>query len=247
MKSDTLLAVVATVVLFAACRDGESLEIPGAGGAVPKIPVSGTPATSTGGMTSSGTGGGTSGGGGMATAGSGGTGGQAQCDPSGDVVLNELVPNPAGSDAGNEWVELYNKDSSSVDISGWQLEAGTSSYSVRFTLPASTTIAPQAYIVIGGPAVAFADHNAASALTMGNATSSSDAARLLNCVGTPIDTVVYGSPNSDNWDDDSGGAATSLGPTPGSGESLARTPNGADTDQSAADFTSTTSTPGTTN
>jgi len=31
------------------------------------------------------------------------------------VVINEFEPNPFGLDEGNEWVELYNPTSSSVD------------------------------------------------------------------------------------------------------------------------------------
>ena len=101
--------------------------------------------------------------------------------------------------------------------------------------------------MIGGPSVDFADHNAAVTLDMGNAFSNSAAVRLVNCEGTPIDTVVYGSPNSDGWHDDSGFTATSLAPTPTEGSSLARLPNGVDTDQCGADFASTSNTPGAAN
>ena len=168
MKRDALLVFVATVVLHAACRDGDSLELPDGDEAIPKIPVSGETSTGTGGTTSSGTGGGGTGG-----TPTGGAGGQPSCDTSGEVVLNELLPNPTGADGGNEWVELYNKGAGSVDISGWQLEAGTSSYAVKFTLPASTTIAAQTYVVIGGPNVSTADYISAANLGMGNATSNS--------------------------------------------------------------------------
>ena len=42
------------------------------------------------------------------------------------VVINEVLPNPAGNDEGTEWVELYNLGSISVDIAGYKLkdEAG---------------------------------------------------------------------------------------------------------------------------
>ena len=38
------------------------------------------------------------------------------------IYINEWLPNPAGSDAQNEWVELFNNGSGSVDLSGWQIK-----------------------------------------------------------------------------------------------------------------------------
>ena len=37
--------------------------------------------------------------------------------PSDGIVVNEFEQNPTGTDAGNEWVELYNPTSSSIDLS----------------------------------------------------------------------------------------------------------------------------------
>ena len=31
------------------------------------------------------------------------------------IIINEFLPNPIGSDSGNEWMELYNGGSSMVD------------------------------------------------------------------------------------------------------------------------------------
>lgn len=35
------------------------------------------------------------------------------------IVINEIIPNPS---SGNEWVELYNKSMSSINLSGWKLK-----------------------------------------------------------------------------------------------------------------------------
>ena len=46
----------------------------------------------------------------------------------GDVVINEVVFNPTGTDQGNEWVELYNTDTETINLAGWTLtdeDAGT--------------------------------------------------------------------------------------------------------------------------
>lgn len=38
-----------------------------------------------------------------------------------NIVINEFMANPEGSDSGNEWIELYNKSDNSVNLSGWKL------------------------------------------------------------------------------------------------------------------------------
>lgn len=37
------------------------------------------------------------------------------------IAINEIEPNPSGTDAGNEWVELYNAGDSAVSLAGWRL------------------------------------------------------------------------------------------------------------------------------
>jgi hypothetical protein len=38
------------------------------------------------------------------------------------IVINEYELNPAGEDAGREWVELYNPTTEAVDLTGWTIE-----------------------------------------------------------------------------------------------------------------------------
>ncbi|KYH38939.1 MAG: conserved exported protein of unknown function [Candidatus Bathyarchaeota archaeon B23] len=57
------------------------------------------------------------------------------------VVINEVEQNPAGADAGNEWVELYNPSSQPVDIGGWTLST-THGDTVTLTIPEGTIIDP---------------------------------------------------------------------------------------------------------
>jgi len=50
---------------------------------------------------------------------------QVTCPPLPPVVINEFLPNPSGNDnapkPNGEWVELYNKGVSDVDVAGWVL------------------------------------------------------------------------------------------------------------------------------
>ncbi|KAA0001553.1 MAG: PEGA domain-containing protein [Thermoplasmata archaeon] len=38
------------------------------------------------------------------------------------VILTEIMYDPAGDDAGNEWIELYNMGDETVNLSGWRIE-----------------------------------------------------------------------------------------------------------------------------
>jgi hypothetical protein len=40
--------------------------------------------------------------------------------PSG-IIFNEILPSPEGPDAENEWVEIFNKNSFEVNLSGWKI------------------------------------------------------------------------------------------------------------------------------
>ena len=43
-----------------------------------------------------------------------------------DVVLNEIFSSPPSGDATEEFVELKNRTTHSVDVSGWRLRGGVS-------------------------------------------------------------------------------------------------------------------------
>ncbi len=68
-----------------------------------------------------------------------------------DVVINEILYNPISGNSDDEFIELYNRGASAVDLSGWRLQDG-----VTFTLPAQTSVPPSGYLVIA--------HNAARLL-----------------------------------------------------------------------------------
>jgi hypothetical protein len=156
-----------------------------------------------------------------------------------DVTINEFLPNPDGTDAGYEWVELYNShDSAVVKVEGWSLLVASNgdSYNVKVTLSADKEIGAESYFLIGESSVPNTDEPVAGTIAMGTGFEG-DGVRLIDCEGTVVDTVVFG--DQDNEDlvvDDSGSAATSIAPKPGSGESVARKVAGVDTDLSGDDF-----------
>ncbi|MCA9489330.1 MAG: lamin tail domain-containing protein [Myxococcales bacterium] len=158
--------------------------------------------------------------------------------PGSGLVLNEVLPNPEGSDDGFEWVELYHAGSSTIDLTGWSLRMGTSSLSAKHTWD-SGTIAPGQRLLLGGIEVANADIVVES-MSLGNATSNADIVAVVDCLGFASDTLVYGTPNDDAFVDDTGEVATRLAPAPGEGSALQRAMDGLDTDDNASDWVTTT-------
>ncbi|MGB0637820.1 MAG: lamin tail domain-containing protein, partial [Myxococcota bacterium] len=168
------------------------------------------------------------------------------CEGADSIKINEVMYDPDSSDAGLEWVELYNAGETPVSLGGWSLESGTSSYSVIVDFEDGLVMMPGDFVLVGDELVP--DTDVTAGLSLGNAGSSSDALRLVDCEGMPADTLVYGSPNTDEWEDDSGAVASSLAPKSGSGFSIARIADGFDTDESATDWmASETNTPGASN
>ena len=64
---------------------------------------------------------------------------------SGDVCLNEVLPNPAGADdaawPNGEWFELFNNGTTDVDLSGWK---AVNSGSKTLNFDANTIVGYQA-------------------------------------------------------------------------------------------------------
>lgn len=59
------------------------------------------------------------------------------------VVINELMFSPMTDNDLDEYVELYNRSASPVDVGGWRFTEG-----INFTFPPNTTIAANGYLVV---------------------------------------------------------------------------------------------------
>ena len=60
----------------------------------------------------------------------------------GDIVINELMYDPISGNDDDQYIELYNKGTNTINLAGWQFTSG-----VTFTFP-SVTIAPNGYLVV---------------------------------------------------------------------------------------------------
>ncbi len=120
------------------------------------------------------------------------------------IMISEILADPATSlsgDANNdgvssstqdEFIELFNQDGSSLDISGWKLK---DAISVRHIFALNTIINPNQYLVVfggGAPNLPGVYWKTASTgqLSLNN---TSETVSLLDASDNVIDQVVYGS------------------------------------------------------
>jgi len=153
------------------------------------------------------------------------------------IVVNEVTTGSTTS-AADEFVELYNAGATAADVSGWKVvyrsAAGTSDVTLA-TIPAGTTIPAGAFYLLGGSA--YAGTVAADQAFSTGLASTGGAVGVRDSSGTRIDSVGYGSATNALVE---GSAAAA----PAAGSSLARVPNGHDSDANASDFAvSSTPTP----
>ncbi len=109
-----------------------------------------------------------------------------------DILINEIMYNPADTNTGGEFVELYNRGGEVVDVSGWWLEDSTQ---IMFTLPEGTTIAAGGYLVfyddITAPDFYGLDMNISYGPYTGGLEGSGERIALKNAGDTVIDEVTY--------------------------------------------------------
>lgn len=153
------------------------------------------------------------------------------------VKINEVLYDAVSLDEGNEWIEIYNPTDSNIDLAGFSLEAGGSSFQEVLRLAEENPIIlePDNYYVIGEENVHLADLKVAQ-LGFQNGGSATDGIRILNKEGEVADTLLYDSPNSNNLPDDSGNPGENFAPDVKAGSSLGRDGQSLDTDNCELDF-----------
>jgi hypothetical protein len=92
----------------------------------------------------------------LAACGDDGGGSGGECSGNilpGDLVITEVMPNPAGTDTGQEWFEIYNASSAAIDLSGLTLEYHKVDGSEENShVMEELVIEPGDYVVVGGMA-----------------------------------------------------------------------------------------------
>jgi hypothetical protein len=106
------------------------------------------------------------------------------------VLINELQYHPASDDHSEEYIELVNTGPTAVDLSGWRFSDG-----IAYTFPASVTISPGGYIVVGHePAVIEAVYGISDVLgpfESGRLANGGERVALEDGLGNLVDQVTY--------------------------------------------------------
>jgi hypothetical protein len=155
--------------------------------------------------------------------------------------VNEVQTGTTGS-AADEFVELSNTGNAAVEIGGWKVvyrsASGTSDTTLA-TIPTGTSLPARGFYLLGGGGYAGAAESDLS-FSAGLA-ATGGAVGIRDASGTLVDGVGWGTASNALVE---GSAAAAPPATAAPGSSIARIPDGHDTDANAADFTVTsTATP----
>lgn len=118
----------------------------------------------------------------------------------GHVVVSEVyydVGAGKGTEPGNEWVELFNGSSNSVDLNGWKLMDESGSFDMIAT--SSFLLVPSAYLLITGSSTTAGFWSIPSAIVVlpnttigGGLGNTEDSVVLMDAASTTIDAVSWG-------------------------------------------------------
>jgi uncharacterized protein YdeI (BOF family) len=148
---------------------------------------------------------------------------------SSDVIINEILPNPEGSDNEGEFIELYNRGSQTVDLNLWQLDdedGGSSPHTIE-----NKSISAGQFLVL---------YRSETGLALNN---DADSARLIHPDGEVTSKVTYSDSADENVayarDTDDSWKWT-VTPTPGAAN-IITAPENSEKDNNDSSSTSTSS------
>jgi len=132
-----------------------------------------------------------------------------------EIVINEIMydhqPWPATNSLPpqsnpEEWVELYNRGTNSVDLTGWKLSGG-----VSFNFPAGKILSPDSYLVVANDAAALRSEFPMADIIgnfSGKLSNEGDTIVLEDSTGNPACVVQYF--NRGRWPEFAAGGGSSL-------------------------------------
>lgn len=145
-------------------------------------------------------------------------GGGAFTVPPGAVILTEVLYDPASTDGGFEWIEIYNTTGASIDLSSMSLGSGGADYTNGVVQLVGTIAAGETFVV-GGPTSGSTNGNPTFDQSfdfepdLQNSGADADGVALFNVraafiapATVPVDAVVYGTSNTSGLLDETGSA-----------------------------------------
>lgn len=129
----------------------------------------------------------------------------------GSVFISEVMPSPEGSDAENEWIELYNANDFEADISSWKIRDRIGAVKT-YTLPQNSKIEANSFLVL---------KRLQTKISLNN---EGDGLELLNPSEQIIDNVDYEkAKQGQSWSKTENGFLWTAKPTPGAANIIVKT------------------------
>jgi beta-lactamase superfamily II metal-dependent hydrolase len=145
------------------------------------------------------------------------------------VLFSEIYYDTVGTDSVEEWIELYNDSTETVDLSGWTITDNNGS-GATFTIPDGTTIKSGTYLTIAADSAGFNALYGYDADVYGSIpglNNTGDALILKDNLGHEVDAVGWEGGASGGVPDGWGSSSDPNAPT---GSTIVRTPSFTDTD-----------------
>ena len=117
--------------------------------------------------------------------------GAITCADVGDIIITEIMQNPAAvNDSYGEYFEVYNTTSSSIDMQGWEIKDDLTTTEVHVI--SNLTVAANSYAVIGINSNSsvnggYTANYQYSSISLGNGADG----LIIECSGTVIDQVIW--------------------------------------------------------
>lgn len=81
------------------------------------------------------------------------------------VIINEILPNPQGSDEENEFIELYNTNNFDIDLSGWKIQ-DTEGTITTYIIPQNSIILANSFLVFKRPDTKISLNNSGDTINL---------------------------------------------------------------------------------
>jgi hypothetical protein len=123
-----------------------------------------------------------------------------------EIVINEIMYDPPSNLTRGEYIELFNRGSETIDLTGWAFEDG-----ISYMFPAGTTMAPGAFLIVASDLNAFREiyGNAPVAGEFdGQLSNNGERIRLVDQWGNLADEVDYRA--GGEWPELANGGGSSL-------------------------------------
>ncbi|HEY4502293.1 MAG TPA: lamin tail domain-containing protein [Candidatus Paceibacterota bacterium] len=156
------------------------------------------------------------------------------------VVISEIMYDLEGSDAGREWIEVYNAGADAVDLSSWRLFENESNHKLSLSL-GSAILAPGTFAIIADNANLFLEENTGFLGTVFDSSfslkNSAETLVIRDANLDDIDSVTYNPDIGAAGDGNSltlqNGVWVAIPPTPGEGSMTSDDAIGDDVDDTA--------------